>query len=115
MTTVRDLEKFDLALRDNFLLTPQTRLAAWTNVTAGGVPLPTGLGWFVQYVEGQPVVWTFGVVKDGWSSMILKLPNRDATLILLANSDGLAAPFTLENGDVTTSVFAKLFLKLLTP
>ena len=115
VTTVRDLEKFDLALRDNFLLTPQSRLAAWTNVTAGGVPLPTGLGWFVQQVDGQPVVWTFGVVKDGWSSMILKLPNRDATLILLANSDGLAAPFTLENGDVTTSLFAKLFLKLLTP
>jgi hypothetical protein len=35
-------------------------------------------------------------------------------LILLANSDGLSAPFALENGDVTTSLFAKTFLRLIT-
>jgi CubicO group peptidase (beta-lactamase class C family) len=115
ITTVRDLERFDLALRDNLLLTPQTRAAAWTNVTVGGVALPTGLGWFVQNIDGQQVVWTFGNVKDAWSSMIVKVPSRDISLILLANSDGLAAPFSLENGDLTTSVFAKLFLRLLTP
>ena len=115
VTTIRDLTRFDLALRSDFLLTPQTRAAAWSNVTAGGVPLPTGFGWFVQNVDGQPVVWSFGVVKDAWSSLIVKLPNQDVTLILLANSDGLSAPFALENGDVTTSVFAKLFLKAFTP
>ena len=64
-------------------------------MTVGGQPLPTGLGWFVQNVEGRPVVWSFGVVKDAWSSMILKLPNQDVTFILLANSDGLSAPFAL--------------------
>ncbi len=51
VTTVRDLEKFDLALRDNLLLSPQTRQAAWSNVIAGDVPLPTGFGWFVQNVR----------------------------------------------------------------
>ena len=115
VTTVRDLARFDLALRDNVLLAPDTRRAAWTNVTVAGQPLPTGLGWFVQNVEGRPVVWSFGMVKDAWSSMILKLPNQDVTFILLANSDGLSAPFALENGDLTTSVFAKLFLNLLIP
>ena len=114
VTTVRDLARFDLALRDDILLAPATRLAAWTNVSVGGVPLPTGLGWFVQNVDGEAVVWSFGGIKDAWSSLILKLPNRDVTFILLANSDGLSAPFALENGDVTTSAFAKLFLKLLT-
>jgi hypothetical protein len=102
-----------LALRDNLLLTPQTRLGAWTNVTVGGVPLPTGLGWFVQGYNGQMLVWHFGLVKDAWSSLILKVPNRDLTFILLANSDGLSAPFALENGDVTSSAFAKLFLRML--
>jgi CubicO group peptidase (beta-lactamase class C family) len=115
ITTVRDLARFDLALRNHLLLTPPTRQAAWTNVTVGGAVLPTGLGWFVQNADGQPVVWSFGVVKDAWSSLILKLPNQDMTFILLANSDGLSAPFALENGDVTTSVFAKLFLKAFTP
>ena len=97
------------------LLSPQTRQAAWTNVTAGGLPLPTGLGWFVQNVDGQAVVWQFGLVKDAWSSLILKVPARDITFILLANSDGLSAPFALENGDITTSPYAKIFLKLLAP
>jgi len=115
VTTVRDLEKFDLALRDNLLLSPQTRLAAWTNITVGGVVLPTGLGWFVQNYEGQTVVWQFGLARDAWSSLILKVPNRDLTFILLANSDGLSAPFALENGDITTSAFAKLFMKMLAP
>jgi CubicO group peptidase (beta-lactamase class C family) len=113
VTTVRDLEKFDLALRSNFLLSPQTRLAAWSNVNVGGVPLPTGLGWFVQNHEGLQLVWHYGLVKDAWSSLILKVPARDLTFILLANSDGLSAPFALDQGDVTTSLFAKLFLNLL--
>ncbi len=115
VTSVRDLARFDLALRDDVLLSPETRAAAWSNVTVGGVTLPTGFGWFVQNVDGQRVVWTFGVVKDAWSSLIVKMPNRDITFILLANSDGLSAPFALENGDVTTSVFAKLFLKAFAP
>jgi hypothetical protein len=34
------------------------------------------------------------------------------TLILLANSDGLSAPFSLQEGDVTVSLFARAFLRL---
>ena len=34
------------------------------------------------------------------------------TFILLANSDGLTAPFDMTQGDVTRSLFASLFLKL---
>ena len=44
--------------------------------------------------------------------MIIKLPNRRVTLILLANSDGLAATADLASGDVTKSVFGTLFLRL---
>jgi hypothetical protein len=61
------------------------------------------------------VAWQFGVVDGGYSSLILKVPNRKLTLILLANSDGLSAPFTLEAGDVTTSIFAKTFLRTFLP
>jgi hypothetical protein len=45
--------------------------------------------------------------------MIIKLPDHGLTLILLANSDGLTAPFPLANGDVTVSPFAKIFFSLL--
>ena len=79
------------------------------------MPLPTGLGWFVQNYHGEPIVWQFGVTKGGHSSLIVKAPNRGLTYILLANSDGLCAPFNLEAGDVTSSLFATLFLRLLIP
>jgi CubicO group peptidase (beta-lactamase class C family) len=109
VTTVRDFARFDSALDSGVLLPPSTRDLAWTQAT----PLPTGLGWFVQGYNGEPLVWQFGLVKDAYSSLVLKVPNRRLTLILLANSDGLSAPFALQNGDVTASLFAKLFLRLL--
>jgi CubicO group peptidase (beta-lactamase class C family) len=109
ISSVEDLARFDSALRDKFLLA-DTLTAAWSR--SGTTPL--GLGWFVQGYNNQPVVWQFGVAKDAYSGLILKLPNRELTLILLANSDGLSAPFALENGDVTKSIFAKTFLTLVT-
>src|SRR5262249_12378271 len=75
---------------------------------------PMGLGWFVQYYKGERVVWHFGNVPNAYSSLILKLPARNMTFILLANSDGLSSPFDLAQGDVTRSLFASLFLKLAT-
>lgn len=112
VTSARDLARFDAALRAGVLLEPDTLRVAWTQTQSGGQPLPTGLGWFVQNYDGEPVVWQFGLHKDAYSSLILKLPNRDLTLILLANSDGLSAPFSLGNGDVTASVYARIFLRL---
>ena len=68
---------------------------AWTQTMGPGGPLPTGLGWFVQNYNGEPLVWQFDLTRDAASSMIVKLPARDITFIMLANSDGLAAPFGL--------------------
>jgi len=110
VSTAEDLAKFDGFLSHGFL-DSATLAAAWSRSSA----TPLGLGWFVQTYNGsERVVWQFGLVKDAYSSLILKLPQRDITLILLANSDGLSAPFALENGDVTTSLFAKTFLRLIT-
>jgi hypothetical protein len=55
------------------------------------------------------------LLRDSFSSLIVKIPRRNLTLILLANSDGLSAPFPLANGDVTASVFAQLFLRTFVP
>lgn len=116
LTTVRDLAKFDIALDRNVVLRADTRAAAWTNAMSGpGVALPTGLGWFVQSYNGQRIVWHFGELKDAFSSLIIKVPDSSLTLILLANSDGLSSPFPLANGDVTTSLFAQLFLRTFVP
>jgi CubicO group peptidase (beta-lactamase class C family) len=117
VSTVRDLAKFDRALDDGdaSLLEVDTLAAAWTPPSiASGTPSPMGLGWFVQTYKGELVVWHFGNVPNAYSSLILKLPLRKMTFILLANSDGLSAPFDLSQGDVTKSIFASLFLKLAT-
>lgn len=108
VSTVRDLALFDAALEDNILLEAETRQRAWA--AAGAVP--TGLGWFVQQYNNERIVWHFGLARDAYSALYIKVPGRKLTLILLANSDGLAVPYNLASGDVTASLFAQLFLKL---
>jgi CubicO group peptidase (beta-lactamase class C family) len=122
VTTVRDLARLDAALGDLVLLEPETLEAMWTPPTpalapgqppAQGIvpPLPHALGWFVQTYQGERVVWQFGHWPGVTSSLIVKVPSQTLTFILLANSDGLAASSQLESGDVTTSLFARLFLR----
>jgi CubicO group peptidase (beta-lactamase class C family) len=113
VSTVRDLARFDAALDTSLLLREETLQTAWlVTYNSQNAALPAGLGWFVQNYRGEPVVWHFGLIANAYSSLIIKLPSRKTTLILLANSDGLSAPFQLEAGDVTKSLFATLFLRL---
>jgi CubicO group peptidase (beta-lactamase class C family) len=113
VSTVRDLAQFDKALDSHDLLAEETLAAAWSPAAErGGVSSPMGLGWFVQSYKGERVVWHFGYVQNAYSSLILKVPVRGVTFILLANGDGLSAPFQLQSGDVTRSLFASLFLRL---
>jgi CubicO group peptidase (beta-lactamase class C family) len=115
VSTVRDLANFDRALRDGTLLSSEARAAAWTQSVGSTGPMQTGLGWFVQNYNGEPLIWQFDSTKDAASSMVIKLPARDITLILLANSDGLTAPFGLAAGDATASPFVRLFLRFFAP
>ena len=115
VSTVRDLARLDAAIDSNLLLHEEMRLAAWSPAaTTQTTTSPMGLGWFVQTYRNDQVVWHFGVIPGGYSSLIVKLPARHLTFILLANSDGLSAPFQLDSGDVTRSLFATLFLRIYT-
>ena len=113
VSTVRDLARFEAALDSGVLLRDETLAVAWNPVALrDGTTAPTGLGWFVQPHRAGRVVWSFGVVPGSYSSLVLTLPDRHLSFILLANSDGLSAPFQLGSGDVTRSLFATFFLKL---
>lgn len=117
VSTVRDLAKLDNALsgEHRVLLLDETLALAWNpSVDRAGQPTPMGLGWFVQFYRNERVVWHFGQVPNAYSSLIIKLPAKGITFILLANSDGLSNPFQLQTGDVTRSPFATVFLKLTT-
>jgi CubicO group peptidase (beta-lactamase class C family) len=115
VTTVRDFSRFDAQLdlnADRGLIEPKTLERAWGTL---GSNLPAGLGWFLQVYNREPIVWQFGVVTNAYSALVVKVPNRNLTFILFANSDALAAPFTRETWDVTASAFAKLFLVTFVP
>jgi CubicO group peptidase (beta-lactamase class C family) len=117
VTTVRDLAKLDGALDNRLLLLDETLAVAWQPVPSSNSTLPqmpTGLGWFVQSYRGHRIVWHFGQIANGYSSLIVKLPDHNLTFVLLANSDRLSSPFQLQTGDVGRSLFASLFLKLVT-
>jgi len=108
ISTVRDLALFDSRLDGAFFLHRETMSSMWSRYDG----MPTGLGWFVQNYNGQTLYWQFGNTPGAYSSLILKVPSRRLTLILLANSDGLSAPFPLQDGDVNASLFARTFLRL---
>jgi CubicO group peptidase (beta-lactamase class C family) len=112
VSTVIDLAKYDTALDRQVFLKKETQALAWTPMTANdGRKLPYGLGWFTQEYQGLKLIWHYG---QWWqfSALILKVPERNLTLLLLANSDGLSTPFGLGGGDVLNSAFASTFLRL---
>ena len=113
ITTVRDLAFFDRDLRNGVLVGADMLAEAWSVPVGGnGEPLPHGLGWYVQNYKGEKVVWQYGMTEDAASSLIVTLPARQMTLILMANSDGLLKLFSPSRGDVSRSPFARLFLNL---
>ena len=116
ISTVHDYAQFDLALRNGILVSGDTLISSWQpTVDAAGKLLPHAIGWFVQNYNGEPVVWQFGTGGDaGSSSIVVMLPSRGLSLVMMANSTGIAKSFALEKGDVTTSPFARIFLSLFT-
>src|SRR5688572_6748935 len=110
ISTVRDLARYNAAIDRAILVRPDVQAVAWTPLAlSNGQASPYGLGWFVQTTEAGRTVWHYGLWPT-FSSLLLRVPSRDVTLILLANSDGLSARFPLAAGDVTVSPFARAFI-----
>lgn len=55
-------------------------------------------------------MWHYGYWQQ-FSALYLKVPEKNLTFIVLANSNGLSAPFGLGDGDVLSSPFACGFLR----
>ena len=61
-------------------------------------------------VGGKKLVWHYGY-WIGNSSLIITVPGRDLTLVVLTNSDQLSAPFRLGSGDLMSSPVAREFVE----
>jgi CubicO group peptidase (beta-lactamase class C family) len=111
MSTARDYAKFSMAMDRDALLKPETKALAFTPTRdPAGKDLPYGLGWFTTLYKGERVIWHYGYWTAN-SSLIVKLPSRGLTFVLLANTDGLSSPFPLGSGQLERSDFARAFLE----
>jgi len=123
MSSVGDLAIYSMAIDEQLFLQPATWEKTFTPfLTPLGATIPYALGWFVRYYDGMKVMWHTGW-WFGYSALFVKVPAKDLTLIMLANSQDLSRPFYLTlypiplpdpfavslNKDLLVSDFARTF------
>jgi CubicO group peptidase (beta-lactamase class C family) len=113
IASAADLARFDRALMTRRLVSAASRERMWAaHRSPDGTVIPYGIGWFVQTLESDRVVYHTGLWEDAYSALYLKIPSRGLTLILLANSDGLRWPSGLDEAAVERSPFVGVFREL---
>jgi len=125
MSSVADLAKYSIAIDEKMFLKPETWEKVFTPFTTPkGKTIQYGLGWFVKSYKGLKVIWHTGWWY-GYSTLLIKIPEKDLTFIILANSQDLSRPFYLTlypvpapnpfakslTKDLMESDFASLFMQ----
>ena len=110
--TPRDLAKFDWALDNDRLMSPEQREAMWTPPRNGdGRPSVYAHGWYVQSWNEERLVWHGGWQPEAYSAIYLKVPARRLTLIALANTESLHWGNPLNDARVHESDLVAEFLQ----
>lgn len=108
--SVLDLAAFSMALDRGDVISQSSRDLAFTpTISVAGDTLPYGLGWFSTRYRGERVVWHYGL-WTAISSLIIKVPSRGLTFVVLANTDALSSPYPLAAGRLDSSPWARAFL-----
>jgi len=111
ISSAPDVVRYSIALDQGKLLSPESLARAMSKtVTADGRSLPYGLGWFVLEHRGVKLVWHYGL-WTGNSSLIIKVPARKLTFVVLANSERLTSSYFHGRGELLTSPFARAFVE----
>jgi CubicO group peptidase (beta-lactamase class C family) len=110
-SNVKDLTVYARALEKHSLLPKKSHdLMESPAKTRGGTILPYGIGWFSQTFAGEKLLWHYGY-GNGSSALLLRVPSKKVTLIILANSANMSGSTRLGYGNVLDSPFAIAFLK----
>jgi CubicO group peptidase (beta-lactamase class C family) len=105
-----DIASFSMAMDRDALLLPATKAMAYGPVVSpSGQVFPYGLGWFSTNYKGVRIIWHYGYWIAN-SSLIIKVPDRGLTFVVLANTDALSSRYPLGSGQLDTSPWARLFL-----
>jgi CubicO group peptidase (beta-lactamase class C family) len=110
-SNIDDMLKYAMAYDGDVLLTDDLKAKVFSPMTSpSGKQFPYGLGWFIQEFEGMKVTWHYGYWV-GMSSLIIRVPDKKISFVLMANSDMLSAPYPLGNGNLSVSPYAMEFLR----
>jgi len=112
ISNVIDISKFSIAIDNDLLLKAETKDLMFTPfISNSGDELPHALGWFVDKNESVKVIWHYGY-WDAYSALIIKIPERELSFVILANSNRLssASQGIGTDQDVNHSVVAQEFL-----
>ena len=107
VSNLKDLSVFNNALDQDILISKESKELLFKGIEED---LPYGYGIFSQKFQGKPLIWGYGQY-DCYSGLLLKVPSKNLSLILLANNNLMSDPARLIYGDVTSSLFALSFLK----
>jgi CubicO group peptidase (beta-lactamase class C family) len=108
--SVLDLAAFSMALDRGDVISQAARDIAFAPmVSVAGDTLPYGLGWFSTRYQGERIVWHYGL-WTAISSLIIKVPSRGLTFVVLANTDALSSAYPLAAGRLDSSPWARAFL-----
>jgi len=112
VSTTGDLAKYAIALDDERLVSAKSKAAMFTPTkSTRGKTLPYGLGWFSQtYLNEERVIWHYGQATH-FGSLLLRIPDRRLTLIVLADSNVISDAARLLDGNVARSPIALAFFK----
>ncbi len=111
VSSIVDLAKYAAAIYEGKLISAASIKKMWTNtLSAEGDTLPYGLGWFVRKVEGVDIFWHYGQ-EDCYSTVLMYVPSKKLTLIMLANSSSLSDHGRMLSGNPARSALFWTFLK----
>ena len=112
ISSALDVAKYSIAIDNNVFLKPETTELAFTPFSSNsGEELPYGFGWFIYKESGQKIIWHYGYWTAN-SSLIIKVPEKKLTFVILANSDKLssASNHIGIDGNLRRSIVAGEFL-----
>ena len=111
LSSVKDLAAYTTALDEDRLVS-RSGYAKMTApfVTNSGQPAGYGLGWFTETFAEIPLHWAYGY-GDSDSAILLRVPSRKMSLIVLSNCDLTSAFARLGGGNPLHSPAVVSFMK----
>lgn len=113
IASARSLARYSIALDQEKILPRRLLTTMWTPpVDADGRAASYAYGWWTQRWRGQRLVWHGGWWPEAYAGLLLKVPDKQLTLVLLGNTDGLNWGNRLQMAEVEKSPLALKFLEL---